>query len=232
MKVQHKVCNGHPGTKNGLRVVTVPPQIHVQLPGFKGKRGFPDPGLKMKRKSYCLITTAVTSIKCYLKVNGLHMLKTLELLTDHCKEVTTAGNGLTNSSSREGSSPKVNLLVSSSTVILGLLCPRLVNPVDHVMSVSQLAFSTRAWLSLQKEKIYGCCCSLEKNEATEKPLSPDLSWANINEGGVQDLAPLTDTPFTILWFPPSDLAPILVYVSHSMLDGNLGFGVDVVDWMV
>lgn len=46
---------------------------------------FPDPGLKMKRKSYCLITTAVTSIKCYLKVNGLHMLKTLELLTDHCK---------------------------------------------------------------------------------------------------------------------------------------------------
>jgi len=39
----------------------------------------------MKRKSYCLITTAVTSIKCYLKVNGLHMLKTLELLTDHCK---------------------------------------------------------------------------------------------------------------------------------------------------
>lgn len=46
---------------------------------------FPDSGLKMKRKSYCLITTAVTSIKCYLKVNGLHMLKTLELLTDHCK---------------------------------------------------------------------------------------------------------------------------------------------------
>lgn len=39
----------------------------------------------MKRKSYCLITTAVTSIKRYLKVNGLHMLKTLELLTDHCK---------------------------------------------------------------------------------------------------------------------------------------------------
>lgn len=46
---------------------------------------FPDLGLKMKRKSYGLITTAVTSIKCYLKVNRLHMLKTLELLTDHCK---------------------------------------------------------------------------------------------------------------------------------------------------
>lgn len=44
--------------------------------------------------------------------------------------------------------------------------------------------------------------------------------------------PLTDTPFTIPWFPSSDLAPILVYVSHSMLDGNLGFGVDVVDWIV
>lgn len=39
----------------------------------------------MKRKSYGLISTAVTSIKCYLKVNRLHMLKTLELLTDHCK---------------------------------------------------------------------------------------------------------------------------------------------------
>lgn len=39
----------------------------------------------MKRKSYGLISTAVTSIKCYLKVNRLHMLKTLELLTGRCK---------------------------------------------------------------------------------------------------------------------------------------------------
>lgn len=46
---------------------------------------FPDSGLKMKRKSYCLITTSIASIKCCLKVNRLHMLKTLELLTDHCK---------------------------------------------------------------------------------------------------------------------------------------------------
>lgn len=30
-----------------------------------------------------------------------------------------------------------------------------VNPVDHATSVSQPAFSTRVWLSLQKEKIYG-----------------------------------------------------------------------------
>ncbi|CAM9909760.1 unnamed protein product, partial [Bubo scandiacus] len=85
MKVQDKACNAHPGTKDSLAVVIFPPRIHVRLPGFKGNRGFPDSGLKMKRKSYCLITTAVTSIKCYLKVNGLHMLKTLELLTDHCK---------------------------------------------------------------------------------------------------------------------------------------------------
>lgn len=39
-KVQHKACNGHPGTKDGLGAVIVPPQIHVQLPGFKGKRGW------------------------------------------------------------------------------------------------------------------------------------------------------------------------------------------------
>ncbi|RMC13296.1 hypothetical protein DUI87_10831 [Hirundo rustica rustica] len=125
---------------------------------------FPGPGLKMKRKSYCLITTAVTSIKCYLKVNGLHMLKTLELLTDHCKK-------------------------------------------------------------------YMSCCSLEKHETTEQPLSPNLSWAGINEGGAQDLGLLTDPPFTILWFPSSDLAPILLYVSHSMLGGNFGSGVDVVDYV-
>lgn len=59
--------------------------LPLLLPFFSFLSRFPDSGLKMKRKSYCLITTAVTSIKCYLKVNGLHMLKTLELLTDHCK---------------------------------------------------------------------------------------------------------------------------------------------------
>lgn len=76
------------------------------------------------------------------------------------------------------------------------------------------------------------CCSLEKHRATEQPLSPDLSWADINEGGVQDLVPLTDTPFTIQLFPSSDPAPILLYVSHSMLGGSLGSGVDGVDYLV
>lgn len=61
------------------------PHLFFSFFPFSFLSRFPDPGLKMKRKSYCLITTAVTSIKCYLKVNGLHMLKTLELLTDHCK---------------------------------------------------------------------------------------------------------------------------------------------------
>lgn len=76
------------------------------------------------------------------------------------------------------------------------------------------------------------CSSLEKHKATEQPLSPDSSWADISEGGVQELVPLTDPPFTILWFPSSDLAPILLYVSHSMLGGNLGFGVDAADYTV
>lgn len=68
-----------------LSVDVIPLLLLLSFLFFSFLSRFPDSGLKMKRKSYCLITTAVTSIKCYLKVNGLHMLKTLELLTDHCK---------------------------------------------------------------------------------------------------------------------------------------------------
>ena len=76
------------------------------------------------------------------------------------------------------------------------------------------------------------CCSLEKHDATEQHLSLGSSWAEISEGRMQELVPLTDTPFMILWFPSSGLAPVLLHVSHNMLGANLGTGVEVVDHLV
>lgn len=74
--------------------------------------------------------------------------------------------------------------------------------------------------------------SREKRDATEKHLSLDSLWAEISEGRMQQLMPPTDTPFMILWFPSSALAPVLLHVGHNMLGASLGTGVKVVDRIV
>lgn len=76
---------------------------------------------------------------------------------------------------------------------------------------------------------YVRCCSLGKHGATEHHLSPDSSWAEISEGRMQELVSLPDTPFMILWFLSSGLAPVLLDVGYNMLSASLGTGVEVVD---
>lgn len=76
------------------------------------------------------------------------------------------------------------------------------------------------------------CCSSEKHDATEQHLSLDSSWAEISEGRMQKVVPLTDTPFMTLWFPSSGLAPVLLHISPNMLSTSLGTEVEVVDHLV
>lgn len=75
------------------------------------------------------------------------------------------------------------------------------------------------------------CCSLEKHDATEQHLSLGFSQA-VGEGRMQELVPPTDTPFMILWFPSSGLAPVLLHVSHDTLGASLGAGAEDVDQLV
>jgi len=72
------------------------------------------------------------------------------------------------------------------------------------------------------------CCSLENHDATEQHLSLDAPWAEIIEGRMQKLVPLTDTLFMILWFPSSGLASLLLHANHNTLSASLSNGVEVV----
>lgn len=139
----------------------------LPLPFFSFLSRFPDSGLKMKRKSYCLITTAVTSIKCYLKVNGLHMLKTLELLTDHCK-VSRIFN---------------NLHITRSSAIFGTGQAASPGSLRRGSQQKPLLHSSLQWQNGARDgaKHQGPQASFEHSQ---NPYFPELKWRAGMAGGL------------------------------------------------